>query len=195
MRTSNSRGSASRSEGAAGRTRRAGASGKSSSEGLRELFVLELKDIYWAEKALTKAIPKMIKKAGSEELVAALEEHLSVTEEQVSRVEECFKALGLKPQAKKCEAMEGLISEGEEMMDELDGIVRDAAIIAASQKIEHYEIASYGTLCSFARSLGETEVMDILDGILQEEKDADSKLTEIAEASINEEALSAEAKD
>src|SRR5918993_5579558 len=119
--------------------------------GLRELFQDSLKDIYWAEKALTKALPKMLKQATSEELITALTEHIEVTQEQVTRLDEVFAALGMKPQAKKCEAIEGLIKEGNEIMESTaQGVVRDAGIIAASQKIEHYEIATYGTLCAFA---------------------------------------------
>src|SRR5690606_31614230 len=106
-----------------------------------------LKDIYGAEKALVKALPKMIKNATSEELIDALTEHLAVTEQQVERVEQVFKAIGSRPSAKKCEAMEGLIKEGEDIMKSTEsGVVRDAGIIAAAQKVEHYEIASYGTL-------------------------------------------------
>jgi len=165
--------------------------GSSDASGLQELFEMELKDIYWAEKALVKAIPKMIKNASDEELIAALEEHLSVTEEQVTRVEEVFAAIGVKAEAKKCEAMAGLIKEAEEIMSETEkGVVRDAGIIAAAQKVEHYEIASYGTLCAFAKTLGQDEAVQLLEQTLNEEKEADSTLTEIAESSINIEALS-----
>ena len=154
--------------------------------GLRELFQDSLKDIYWAEKALTKALPKMLKQATSEELVTALEDHIEVTQEQVTRLDEVFNALGMKAQAKKCEAMEGLIKEGNEIMESTaEGVVRDAGIIAASQKIEHYEIASYGTLCAFAKILGESEAAEMLLQSLNEEKEADDKLSEVAEGSIN----------
>lgn len=154
--------------------------------GLRELFEDELKDIYWAEKALVKAIPKMIKNATSEELIAALEDHLEVTEEQVSRCEEIFNAIGTKPQAKKCEGMTGLIKEAEDLMSESEeGVVRDAAIISAAQKVEHYEIASYGTLRAFANTLQLEDVVGLIEETLNEEKDADVKLTQIAESSIN----------
>lgn len=159
-------------------------------EDLRELFEDELKDIYWAEKALVKAIPKMIKNASSEELVAALEDHLSVTEQHVTRAEEVFELLDLKPQGKKCEAMAGLIKEAEEIMKECKkGMVRDAGIISAAQKIEHYEIATYGTLRTFALTLGEDDAADLLQMTLDEEKDADSGLTDIAEAFVNAEAV------
>ncbi len=155
-------------------------------EDLRELFEDQLKDIYWAEKALTKALPKMTKNATSEELVNALNDHLEVTKEQVARLEEAFSLLGKKAQAKKCEAMEGLLKEGEEIVEStMPGAVRDAGIIGACQKVEHYEIASYGTLVSFANMLGENEVADLLQLTLDEEKEADTTLTQVAESSIN----------
>jgi ferritin-like metal-binding protein YciE len=157
---------------------------------LRELFEEQLKDIYWAEKAIVKGLTKMIKNATSEELIAGLEEHLAITEEQVTRVEEIFAEIEVTPRAKKCEGMEGLLKEGEELMRDTEkGMVRDAAIIAAAQKIEHYEIASYGTLCAFAKVLGLEQVADLLEQTLEEEKEADSKLTEVAESSVNFEAL------
>lgn len=156
---------------------------------LGELFENSLKDIYWAEKALTKALPKMIKNASSQELVTALENHLSETEEHVRRAEEVFKVIGKDPKAKKCEAMEGLIKEAEEIMKENDeGAMRDAGIILAGQKVEHYEIATYGTLRTFAQILGLDEAVALLDQTLEEEKNADQKLTEVAESSINIEA-------
>lgn len=162
----------------------------SESSGLQELFEDELKDIYWAEKALVKAIPKMIKNATDEQLIAALEDHLSVTEDQVSRVEKVFASIDVKAEAKKCDAMAGLIKEAEGIMSDTDkGIVRDAGIISAAQKVEHYEIASYGTLCAFAKVLGHDEALQLLEEILNEEKDADTTLTDIAESSINVEAL------
>jgi ferritin-like metal-binding protein YciE len=158
--------------------------------GLQKLFEMELQDIYGAEKMLTKAIPKMISKATSEELITALEEHLAVTEEQVTRLEEVFEGMGQQPKAKKCEAMEGLIKEAEGIMEEAEeGVVRDAGIISAAQKVEHYEIASYGTLCSFAKTLGLEEAVELLQMTLDEEKEADVTLTRIAESSVNIEAL------
>jgi len=157
-------------------------------EGLRALFEAELKDIYWAEKALTKAIPKMIKNTTSEELTKALTGHLEVTIAQVSRLEEVFAAVGSKPIAKKCEAMAGLIKEAEEIMQETEkGVVRDAGIILAGQKVEHYEIATYGTLVAFAKTLGEDEAAALLKETLNEEKEADEVLSGIAET-INVEA-------
>jgi ferritin-like metal-binding protein YciE len=158
----------------------------SAAEGLRELFVDSLKDIYWAEKALTKALPKMAKNATSENLIKTINDHLAVTQEQVTRLENVFKSVGVKAAAKKCDAMEGLIKEGESIMEETEkGPVRDAGIIASSQKIEHYEIATYGTLASFAQTLGEDDAVLLLEKTLAEEKEADSLLTEAAYNTIN----------
>jgi ferritin-like metal-binding protein YciE len=165
----------------------------SAAEGLRELFVDSLKDIYWAEKALVKALPKMAKNATTPNLVTALNDHLAVTEAQVTRVEEVFRAIGEKAQAKKCDAMEGLIKESEGIMEETEmGPVRDAGIIGAAQKVEHYEIATYGTLCAFAKTLGEDEALELLLQTLEEEKEADLTLTEAAYNDINFEAAEAE---
>ena len=159
---------------------------KMHSSQLMQLFEEELKDIYWAEKALTKALPKMIKNATSEELTEALTEHLAETEGQVKRLEKVFDLLGKKATAKKCEAMEGLITEAEEIMEECEeGAMRDAGIISAGQKVEHYEIASYGTLRQFAETLGLTEVAELLQATLDEEKVADAKLTEVAVNAVN----------
>ena len=153
--------------------------------GLRKLFVDELKDIYWAEKELTKAIPKMIKNATSDELTEALTGHLEETKNHVTRLEEVFSSIGEKVVAKKCEAMAGLTKEAGEIIEETeDGVVRDAGIILAAQKVEHYEIATYGTLVSFARILGENEAASMLEDTLNEEKGADEKLSEISD-SIN----------
>jgi len=160
---------------------------------LMKLFEEELKDIYWAEKALTKAIPKMIKNATSEELVEALENHLSETENQVKRVEMVFDVIGKKAQAKKCEAMDGLIREAEEIMSECEeGAMCDAGIISAGQKVEHYEIASYGTLRQFAETLGLDDAVSLLEETLEEEKAADEKLTEVAVSAVNVEAEQSE---
>lgn len=177
-----------------------GSNGKSEnramqSSQLMKLFEDGLKDIYWAEKALTKALPKMIKNATSAELVDALENHLSETAGQVGRVETVFGIIGKKPVAKKCEAMEGLIREGEGIMDECEeGSMMDAGIIAASQKIEHYEIASYGTLKAFAETLGLDHVAQLLDETLEEEKSADEILTEVAVSAVNVQAAEEEEK-
>ncbi len=157
---------------------------------LMKLFEDELKDIYWAEKALTKAIPKMIKNATNAELKEALQNHLSETEEQVSRVEQVFELLGKKVVAKKCEAMAGLIKEAEEIMEDCEeGAMRDAGIISAAQKVEHYEIASYGTLRTFAETLNLTDAAELLEATLKEEKAADEKLSEIGTTVVNVEAV------
>lgn len=157
---------------------------------LQDLFEDELKDIYWAEKALTKAIPKMIKNATSHELLEALKGHLEVTEQQAARCEEVFESIGVKAVAKKCEAMDGLIKEAGEIMESTDaGSVRDAGIISAAQKVEHYEIASYGTLFAFAKQLGHEEAAALLEETLNEEKEADATLSDIAESTINQEAM------
>lgn len=156
---------------------------------LMQLFEAELKDIYWAEKAMLKAIPKMIKNATSEELIEALTTHLAETQEQVTRVEQVFATFGKKPVAVKCEAITGLIKEAEEIMAECEaGSMRDAGIISAAQKAEHYEIATYGTLRQFAETMGATEAVKLLLITLEEEKAADVKLTEVAVSAINVEA-------
>ena len=160
---------------------------------LMKLFENELKDIYWAEKALTTALPKMIKKATSEELIAALEGHLEQTKEQVKRAEQVFQSIDQKPAAKKCEAMAGLIKEAEAIIEECEpGAMCDAGIIAGAQKIEHYEIASYGTLRQFAETLELTEAVQLLEQTLEEEKAADVKLTEVAVSAVNVEAAELE---
>lgn len=149
---------------------------------LRDLFEDELRDILGAEKALLKALPKMAKHASSSQLSNALTQHQSETEQQIANLQQVFKILKKRAQAKKCIAMEGLIKEGEEIIKSArEGDVRDAGIISAAQKVEHYEIASYGTLCSFARHLGESEVEKILQTILDQEYNADKKLTEVSQ--------------
>lgn len=161
----------------------------SAAEDLKELFVDSLKDIYWAEKALTKALPKMAKNATTPSLITAITEHLAETENQVTRLEQVFETVGKKAVAKKCDAMDGLIKEGESIIEETQpGPVRDAGIIAASQKIEHYEIATYGTLCAFAKTLGLDDAVQLLAATLSEEKQADITLTEAAYNDINFEA-------
>lgn len=153
---------------------------------LMKLFEDELKDIYWAEKALTKALPKMAKNATSPQLVDALENHLKETEGQIEKLEQVFELIGKKPVAKKCEAMAGLVKEGDEIMKDTDkGAMRDAGIISAGNKVEHYEIASYGTLKTFATILGLNEAAKLLEEILKEEKNADVTLSKIAESTIN----------
>jgi ferritin-like metal-binding protein YciE len=157
---------------------------------LRELFIDELKDIYWAEKHLLKALPKMQKACTSEELATAFEEHLRVTEGQVERVEQVFEILEMANRAKKCEAMDGLVREAQNLIQELPKgtSVRDAGLIISAQKIEHYEIAAYGSLVQLAKTMGETEIADLLQLTLNEEKETDQLLTELAVSSINIEA-------
>lgn len=160
-------------------------------DSLETLLQEELKDIYSAEKQLIKAIPKMAKKASSPELKRALEEHLRVTERQAERIEQVFELLGQKPKAKTCEAMKGIIEEAQDMMSEdMDDAVMDAAIIGCAQKVEHYEIASYGTVRTWAERIGNNRAAKLLDQTLQEEGDADKRLTGLAESMINEEAES-----
>jgi ferritin-like metal-binding protein YciE len=149
---------------------------------LRETFLDELADIYDAEHQLTKALPKMAKAAENDELKAGFEEHLRQTETHVERVERVFQALGEKARAKKCKAMKGLIEEGAELISDDAG---DAALIAAAQKVEHYEIAGYGSLKSWAQLMGEDEAVELLEQTLEEEKETDGKLTELAESAIN----------
>jgi ferritin-like metal-binding protein YciE len=161
-------------------------------QGLRDFFEDGLKDIFWAEHALTKALPKMAKNATSSKLIHAFEHHLKETEEHVNRLEKIFESLGLKAVGKKCDAMEGLLKEADGIMEETQiGVVRDAAIIAAAQKVEHYEIATYGTLHAYAVTLGENKASTLLAKTLEEEKKADVSLTEIAMSDINLEAAHA----
>jgi ferritin-like metal-binding protein YciE len=161
---------------------------------LMSLFEDELKDLYWAENALLKAIPKMIKNTTSEELNQALTSHLEETKEQITRLEEIFNLIKVKAEGKKCDAMEGLIKEASHIMDSCEeGSMRDAGIISAAQKVEHYEIASYGTLRQFAETLQLTEVEKLLAKTLQEEKEADLKLSEVAMEAINVDAAEEEA--
>ena len=156
---------------------------------LMELFEDGLKDIYWAENALLKAIPKMIKETTSEELNEALTSHLEETKEQIKRLDEVFKLIKIKAEGEKCEAMDGLIKESKDIMDSCEkGSMRDAGIISAAQKVEHYEIATYGTLRQFAETLKLKEVEKLLATTLQEEKEADLKLSEVAMEAINVEA-------
>ena len=163
---------------------------ESDGEKLKELFVDGLKDIYWAEKHLAKALVKMSKAATSEELKSAFEAHTTETESHVSRLEDIFGMIEEKAQAKKCAAMEGLLEEGTEIIESTDKgtMVRDCGLIMAAQKIEHYEIASYGTLRNIARTLGYSVVADVLQTTLDEEGTTDHKLTELAEMYVNEEA-------
>jgi ferritin-like metal-binding protein YciE len=157
---------------------------------LKEFFTDEIKDIYWAEKKLVQTLPKLAKAATSEELRTAFSDHLEETKGHVTRLEQVFDLLGEKPQAKKCDAMEGITEEGASIIEDTDEgtSTRDVALILAGQKAEHYEIATYGGLAQIAQTLGLDEVASLLESTLEEEKAADEKLTGIAEGSINEEA-------
>lgn len=160
-------------------------------EKLKELLVDGLKDIYWAEKHLAKALPKMSKASTSDELKNAFEKHTTETEEHVSRLEKVFEMVGEKVQAKKCAAMEGLLEEANEIISSTDKgtMVRDCGLIMAAQKTEHYEIASYGTLRNIARTLGYEDAAAVLQTTLDEEGNTDSALTELAESYVNQEAV------
>jgi len=156
---------------------------------LQSLFVQELRDLLDAEKQLVRTLPKLARMATTETLSAAFRDHLAETREHVNRLEDAFSRLGLRASAKKCVGMQGLIEDGQEGIEEAeDGPVRDAALIAAAQRAEHYEMAGYGTARTFATLLGHTEVASILEETLEEEKAADAKLTQIAEGLVNPEA-------
>jgi ferritin-like metal-binding protein YciE len=157
---------------------------------VKDLLLDELRDIYHAEKQLVRALPKMAKKAKSDELRHAFEHHLEETKGQVERLDQVFQQLDARASGKRCEAMEGLIEEAKEMMEDIaTPEVLDAAMIAAAQKVEHYEIASYGTLSTLAEELGHTEAAKLLEQTLNEEKAADQKLNEIALSGVNKTAL------
>ena len=156
---------------------------------MEDLFLDEIRDLYDAEKQLTKALPKMAKAASSQELKKALEDHLRETQNQVERLEQVFDMLEQKATGKKCAAMAGLVKEGQEMVASTsDAAVRDAGIIAAAQKVEHYEISGYGSARTFAQLLRHEDVATLLEETLNEEKMADRKLNDIAESQVNEEA-------
>jgi ferritin-like metal-binding protein YciE len=162
---------------------------------LEDLFLHELRDLYSAEKQLLKALPKMAKAASHDSLKAAFEDHLSETEGQVERLEEIFELIGKPARAETCKAMQGLVEEGSKVMEEAEeDNVRDAALIGAAQKVEHYEIASYGTLRTFAELLGHHEAAELLDTTLEEEAATDKKLTELAESVVNADAAHAESE-
>ncbi len=155
-------------------------------QNFEDLFQDMLQDIYYVEKKLVKTLPGMAKKASTPDLRTAIEDHLEETEGHVERLEQVFELLGLPPKAKKCEAIEGIINEAEEVTSEItDKQTLDAAIIASAQAVEHYEIARYGTLCAWAGQLGKSDIVDLFEKTLQEEKAADEKLTEIAEEEVN----------
>lgn len=169
-----------------------GKSGKMENSEFHEFFIDELKDIYWAEKHLSKALPKMQKASTTPELAAAFEKHTQETKTHIATLEQVFELLGEKAQAKKCDAMEGLVSEAESIIEDTDTgtLVRDAGLILAAQKVEHYEIATYGALRTFAENMGHTDVVNLLRQTLDNEKKTDIALTEIAENSINQDAVS-----
>jgi ferritin-like metal-binding protein YciE len=151
-------------------------------ENLRELLIDELKDLYSAEKQIVKALPKIVRGASSEELKSAITEHLEITKNQVTRLEEVFGHLDEKPKAKPCKGMQGLLEEGAEALDEADkGTLRDLQLIGAAQRVEHYEVAAYGTAKAMAEKLGLSEAAELLEETLNEEEEADRKLTEVAE--------------
>lgn len=164
---------------------------------LESFFMDALKDIYWAEKALTKALPKMSKAATSSELKKAFDQHLEVTKKQVGRLDKIFQQMGKKAQGKKCEAMQGLIEESESIISETkdDTFTRDAALIISAQKVEHYEIAAYGGLAQLAKTMNKKGIANALAVTLNEEKKTDELLTRIAEKSVNVEASGEEEED
>jgi len=156
---------------------------------LRDLFIHELRDLLSAEKQLLKALPKMAKAATNEELKESFETHLRQTEEHVERLEQVFEGLDISSRSEKCAAMEGLIEEAQKLLkEEMPPEIRDAALIAAAQRVEHYEIAAYGSARTFAEVLDADEAMDLLEQTLEEEKETDVKLTELAEEVVNVEA-------
>ena len=169
-----------------------GNTGKMENSEFHEFFVDELKDIYWAEKHLAKALPKMKKAATSPELAAAFDKHTQETQIHITTLEDVFALLDEKPAAKKCDAMAGLLEEADGIISETEKgtLIRDAGLILAAQKVEHYEIATYGTLKTFAENMGHTEVADLLAQTLENEKATDVALTEIAESFVNEQAAS-----
>jgi len=160
-------------------------------ESIEDLFLDELKDLYSAEKQITKALPKLVKAASTQELSAAFDSHLQETRGHVERLEEIFQKLGKRGAGKTCEGMKGVLEEGSEVVQEIEkGPIRDAGLIAAAQRVEHYEIAGYGSVRSLAQLLGKTDIVELLEETLEEEKEADEKLTKISE-SVNQEAQTA----
>lgn len=152
---------------------------------LADAFEHTLQDIYYAENAITKALPKMASAVSNAELKKAFEDHLAETKTQIAHLEKIMKAAGVEVKGEKCDAIEGLIKEGEGIMKEAEGVALDAALIGAAQAVEHYEIARYGTLCAWAEELGHNDVADMLEEILDQEKAANAKLTSIAESRVN----------
>jgi len=162
---------------------------------LHDVFLDEMRDMYNAEQQITKALPKMIKAAGSGELRRAFEFHLGETENQIDRLERAFSLLKQKPRGKKCDGMEGILEEGRKVLEEApDGPVMDAALIAGAQRVEHYETAAYGTLVAWAQAMGHVDVARLLQESLEEEKNADKTLSSLAEGGINQMALDGDAE-
>jgi len=160
-------------------------------QNLTDLFVHTLKDIYFAEKHIVKSLPKMIEKVSNSDLKTAFEDHLEETRTHVDRIEKAFEAIGKKAEAEKCPAIKGITDEAEELMGEIeDQDTLDAALLSAAQAVEHYEITRYGTLCVWAEELGFDDAKNLLEETLSEEKDADSKLTQLAESKLNRKAVS-----
>jgi len=170
-------------------------SSKSDDSMLEDFFIDELKDIYWAEKHLVKTLPKMEKAATTEELKNAFADHLETTKEHVNRLEQVFEKLGKRAVGKKCEAMEGITKEGESIIEDTEKgtATRDVGLILAGQKVEHYEIATYGGLVQLAKTLSLNDIAKILEQTLSEEKEADELLTSVAENNVNYEAAEEEA--
>ncbi len=162
---------------------------------LQELFVEELRDAYDGENRLTKALPKMAKAAAHPELRTAFTDHLRETQQQIVRLEQVFRTVGEKPRGKKCDGIIGIVEEGKSAIEELDGAVLDAALIAGAQRAEHYEIAAYGTLAYFAGLLGNDRAKELLGETLEEEKAADRKLNDIAKSRVNRDALMSAGKE
>ena len=157
---------------------------------LQDLFIETLKDLYYVEKTLVKSLPNMARKASSPDLQAAIESHIAETEAQVGRIEQIFELLGERAAAKKCEALEGLLKEADEVTQQItDRQTLDAAIIASAQTVEHYEIARYGTLACWAAEIGQAEIAQLLEQTLDEERAADDKLSMLAENSVNQQAV------
>lgn len=166
-----------------------GKSRNTESTQMQTLFESQLQDIYWAEKELTRFMPEVVREVTSRELIEVLEDHMELTKKQVVRLEKVFEQLGSKARGEKCDAMEGLVKEARKVIESSEkGVIRDAFIIGAVQKVEHYEVASYGTLKSIATLIGEFDVASLLGETLEEEKEADLDLTDVAENIINVEA-------
>lgn len=163
---------------------------KAAGKGLEDLFLDGLKDIYYAEKKILKALPKMAKGAESEEVAAAFEKHRMETEGQVERLEEIFEIFGKAARGKTCPAIDGILEEGSEILEEYEGTpALDAGLVAAAQAVEHYEIARYGTLAAWAEQLGKRDVIDLLNATLKEEMATDAALSQLGESGVNERAL------